>query len=422
MSVRYSTVIDRFIRSGEVPPLVLTDGQEPLLACVVQTMQDEEIRLGVRGDRVKERIFRDEMMQFITECEEKEAFRRKCLPPHYDPEAAALQYAGDVAQRREAHHPLMMLKLRQIPIYLKRCNVSDLDFFQAWNLMGGYWNEVLFEQARRLVRLQHDFPQLLDIARYMGREADTEGQDRMRADTGVSMSLDHASHSDIEGFTLGNDLTALLPNELALSADSDTSDLFTLRYATRSLQMFRSRSDLLKPTRRLTEKNARREGPMVVVLDTSASMDGQPLETGYSLVVRLLEYAIARKRALFLVSFAVAAHPIDCVQEKGKLLRQMRQRADGHTDVSEALDIVFDLLEKNPAYMGADVALVSDFQVPVVEKKKQGVWRRLQEAGTRFYGLQLGMMEHSRWRALCDKYWVIDYHFKMSRYNFVPES
>ena len=149
MSVRYSTVIDRFIRSGEVPPLVLTDGQEPLLACVVQTMQDEEIRLGVRGDRVKERIFRDEMMQFITECEEKEAFRRKCLPPHYDPEAAALQYAGDVAQRREAHHPLMMLNLRQIPIYLKRCNVSDLDFFQAWNLMGGYWKSCCSLTRRR---------------------------------------------------------------------------------------------------------------------------------------------------------------------------------------------------------------------------------------------------------------------------------
>ncbi len=422
MSVRYSTAIDRFLRSGEVPSLADVPGQEPLWAYVLSTMQDDAIRLGVRGDRLKERIYRDEMMQMIAECEQKQAFRLKCLPPDSDPEAALLQYREDVEQRAEAHRPLLMLNLRQIPDYLKRCNVSDLDFFQAWNLMGGYWNEVLFEQARRLVRLQHDFPQLLDMARYMGREADTEAIDRMQASAGTSMSLDHASHSDIEGFTLGNDLSALLPGELALSADSELSDLFALRYATQSLQMFRSRSDLLKPTRRLQETSARRCGPMIVVLDTSASMDGRPLELGYSLLVRLLEYAVSSRRDLFLISFAVSARPVDCLSEKGRLLQQMRLRADGHTDVSTALDIVFDLLANDPRYLGADVALVSDFQVPVVNKARQLVWRRMQEAGTRFYGLQLGLMEHSPWRPFCDKYWVIDYHFKMSRYSFVPES
>lgn len=53
----------------------------------------------------------------------------------------------------------------------------------------------------------------------MGRKADDSGKERLCAAEGTDLMIDHASGSDIEGITIGNDVNALLPSEWAQCAD-----------------------------------------------------------------------------------------------------------------------------------------------------------------------------------------------------------
>ena len=93
-------------------------------------------------------------------------------------------------------------------------------------LMGGVWNIVEFERIRHIVRLQYQFPQVLQVAKVLGRVADDEGPARVALGTGRQQRVEHSTPSDIEGVGVGNDLSALLPLELAQMADAELDSLF----------------------------------------------------------------------------------------------------------------------------------------------------------------------------------------------------
>ena len=60
----------------------------------------------------------------------------------------------------------------------------------------------------------------------MGRLPDEEGRARLTVQTGVSHRLEHSSGSDIEGVTIGRDLNALMPFELAQYSDAELEGVF----------------------------------------------------------------------------------------------------------------------------------------------------------------------------------------------------
>ena len=70
----------------------------------------------------------------------------------------------------------------------------------------------------------------MKVARKMGRMADDEGREQIRVAEGNVYKMEHSSKCDILGISTGNDLNALLPIELAHSADSELEDLFVYKY------------------------------------------------------------------------------------------------------------------------------------------------------------------------------------------------
>lgn len=128
--------------------------------------------------------------------------------------------------------------------------------------------------------------------------------------------MEHSSKSDILGITVGNDLNALLPTELAHCADDELEDLFVYKYVTRKLQTFRYKSEIMQPARRLEIKPATQKGPMIVCLDTSGSMVGKPEKIAYSLLIKILEIADRQRRDCFLIAFSVSINPIDVRRER----------------------------------------------------------------------------------------------------------
>lgn len=318
------------------------------------------------------------------------------------------QLQHDIDEFKDSNTNVLKQNLTQIPEYLEKRNIDKDRFYQVWGLMGGQWNTLVFEHQLRVVDLQKKYPQLEQIANRMGRIADEESDERMPVSIGGNMKMEHAAKSDILGVALGKDISLMLPLEMAQSSDDDLYDLFLYKYATRCLQTFHHKSEMLKPSRRVAPRPARLRGPMIVCADRSGSMAGLPEELTNSLMMKLLLIAERQHRDLFLVSFSVEARPIDVVRERTALLEFFRQRSAGGTNAAQMLQQVFALLAGG-RYSSADVLWVTDFSIPLcsAEQRKQLLQYRRQ--GTKFYGLKIGRAFKQGWEAYFDEILALEF-------------
>lgn len=312
------------------------------------------------------------------------------------------QQRRDVDEIKERNSKTLKQNLESIPEYLKKNGVEKEMFFQAWGMMAGQWNTLIFENFLRIVKVQKRYPQLEYIANRMGRIADDDGTERMAVSYGGAMAVEHASKSDILGVTLGHDIRSMLPLECVHCGDETLYDVFLYRYATNSLQSFRHKSELLKPSRGLNRRSARLKGPMIVCVDRSGSMEGQPELLVNSLMMKLLLIAERQKRDLFLVSFSVEAQPIDVKRNRTALLDFFKQRSAGGTNAVEMLNMVFALLEKG-TYASADVLWCTDFIIPMCGIAQRKRLAELRHQGTRLYGLKIGYAADMGWKELFDE-------------------
>ena len=299
--------------------------------------------------------------------------------------------------------------LTVVPEYVTQHAVSDDEFEQCWALMGGIWNVLEFERIRLIVGLQKQYPQVLEVAKVLGRIADEEGGERVPLGGGNTMKIEHSAPSDIEGVTIGNDITSMLPNEMAQMVDDDLNGLFVYKFATRNLQNFRYKSAVMHPSHKLQLRRARQKGPMVVCLDTSGSMAGQPERISHALIVKLLQLALRQDRDFLLIAFSYMAKAFEVRQNRARLLDFFRKQASGDTDVTDMLEMCIDTLMSKPEYMSADVCLVSDYKMPLANDVLMKRVMDLRERGTRFYGLQIGETSFKEWPRYFDRIWQLNY-------------
>ena len=299
--------------------------------------------------------------------------------------------------------------LTVVPEYVTQHAVSDDEFEQCWALMGGIWNVLEFERIRLIVGLQKQYPQVLEVAKVLGRIADEEGGERVPLGGGNTMKIEHSAPSDIEGVTIGNDITSMLPSEMAQMVDDDLNGLFVYKFATRNLQNFRYKSAVMHPSHKLQLRRARQKGPMVVCLDTSGSMAGQPERISHALIVKLLQLALRQDRDFLLIAFSYMAKAFEVRQNRARLLDFFRKQASGDTDVTDMLEMCIDTLMSKPEYMSADVCLVSDYKMPLANDVLMKRVMDLRERGTRFYGLQIGETSFKEWPRYFDRIWQLNY-------------
>lgn len=318
------------------------------------------------------------------------------------------QKEKEIELRKEDFERRLYSNLKNIPEYIRQNQVEKDEFFQAWGLMSGMWNTIDFERIRKIVRIQKEYPEIVKVANRMGRVADDEGKEHLHVSQGDVYKLEHSSKSDILGVTMGNDLNALLPTELAHCADDDLEDLFVYKYLTHKLQTFRYKSEIMQPARRLEVKSAALKGPMIVCLDTSGSMVGKPEKIASSLLVKILEIADRQRRNCFLIAFSVSIHPIDVRRERARLLDFFSTTSCGDTDATRMLQATFRLIQSKKEYMNADILWISDFKIPLSATELTDKMQEYQKANTHFYGLQLGIAENE-WAPFFDRIYRIDY-------------
>lgn len=299
-----------------------------------------------------------------------------------------------VSEQSAINSCLLRGNLKAIPKYVKEHHVSNDEFFQTWALMGGRWNAMDYERHARIAKLQYKYPVLIDIVNRMGRIADPSGRRKIGISSGQGEQLPRASQSDISGVSLGRELNALLPFEMAQFLDNQLEDVFLQKYVTSRLQIFDSKSHSAAASRSLYTKPARPKGPFLVCCDTSGSMLGEPFQIALSLMMRLSELAMLQQRDCFLIAFATDARPVDVLHERSLLLRFFRQEPKGRTDARMMLNLLDTTIRSMPRYAGADVLWITDFRIPMVSKQQLVLFEQLHSEGTRFYGLQIGIAEN----------------------------
>lgn len=226
-------------------------------------------------------------------------------------------------------------------------------------------------------------PSLIELAKRIGRSAEFEGEP-----TGSFMS---ASKSDIAGITTGNDLSCILPSELALMASPATENIFYKNYVTRNLQLFASVSHSSK-------SKHHHDGPIIICLDTSGSMLGEPMTVAKALTFAVCIIAQRKKRKVIVIKYSDSHTPFflrNISSERKELLEFLKNGEVGGNNEDELFRWLFsELLPTQGDYQYGDVLCVSDFGWAPISKDTMELINKEKEKNMKFYGLNIGDNEH----------------------------
>ncbi|MCM1520231.1 MAG: hypothetical protein NC098_05545 [Lachnoclostridium sp.] len=262
-----------------------------------------------------------------------------------------------------------------------------------------------YDNRKRVDAYVHRYPQLQEIVDMIGRDKNPSDEEK---DTVIYKFLpitvaQNSSVEEIDRVETGNNLERVLPVELSMP-----ETLFFKRYATKELQQFSSPGKD-KPHKVEDHKRDCRltKGPIIVSIDTSASMNGQPQKIAFSLLKQLLRVARKQKRPCFLISFSVRAQSIDLSRPRNwkRVDSFLEHGFSGGTNGEQMLSEAIRVLQGDTFEM-ADVLIISDLQFPQPMPSTLKKIYREKTLGTRFYALQIGQMYHDYFGVM-DKIWQV---------------
>lgn len=219
---------------------------------------------------------------------------------------------------------------------------------------------------------------LIKLARRIGRTG-LEGYE----ESGKFMK---ASKSDIAGITTGNNLHAIIPSELSMLADSKTQKVFYHRYATNRLQLFASASHSKAPVKR-------KDGPVIICVDTSSSMGGDPIKIARALAIAVCIIAWKRNRDVIMVKYSDTyeykdlGHRHSGLSEVSEFLTHANNAGNNENSMFQGL--FESVLPQRSEYKSADILCISDFGWTTLSTKTLDLIGREKEKGMMFYGLNV---------------------------------
>ena len=254
------------------------------------------------------------------------------------------------------------------------------------------------------------------IAELVGRSKPS-GQKRFSVTCGINpeWTISRSQKSDINGVCEGNDLNALLPLEYCYATDDDLQGVFMRRWSQKQLQMF----DYVSHTRQKVHRTSKRggdvaepdnSGPVIVCLDTSASMMGVPELVAKSLVFALVRRTTRQHRPLYIINFSENIETVsilDFERDFGKLVDFLTRSFYKGSDMNPAVEHAVEIL-KQTQYSMADLLLLSDFRLDRMELTTHADLLREKKHGTRIYAVSFFKDKDSDYLDLADRMWLYD--------------
>jgi len=269
-----------------------------------------------------------------------------------------------------------------------------------------------YEERKKIETVVYSYKALAEMLRIIGREQpkrEDEMDDTVKRYLPLLPSPPKPA-VEIDEVSNGNDLSHVLPIELAVMADTETEDIFYLKYATKKLQLFANKpkeQSLMKVEQKKKKKPRLEKGPIIVSLDTSGSMDGEPIKLAKSLLLQLLRMSKKQRRKCFLITFSVRAKTLDLSRPGSwKLVDKcLEDIYTGGTDGEQMLNAALNMLNTLTFGM-ADVLIISDFFFDIPSRTTMDKMKKEHNKGTRFYGLKIDS-DSNNYSNILDKIWTV---------------
>lgn len=276
-----------------------------------------------------------------------------------------------------------------------------------WDLSKGFFKESGFEILKQYADLLEKDESLQELAEILGKysRAQKEYETELRAKTVVKTEYHPrpAFKGQISGIRLSNDISSVLPSELALFNYPATKKLFELKFAQRQLMSYKYEN--LVPTKKIetemeeiSKEKEEQKGPIIICVDTSGSMSGTPENVAKTITFALAKIAMREKRKCFLINFSTGIETLDLSFSAGKngdknalsrLIVFLRMSFHGGTDASPALNHALAML-KSEDYKNADVLMISDFVMGSLGGDLENKIAEEKQKKTGFYSLVIG--------------------------------
>jgi len=325
----------------------------------------------------------------------------------------------EIAARRAALLARLDELLNVFQTLHERLNALGLDTGLLLDLSTGSLSAQDIRQFERWARYLAQDEGIKRLCELLGRMRQIELSERIeRVKTAALVHTplpDVHAREEIVGIRLGKDIAHALPSELALLSDPDTALLFDLKYAEAALMCFdmqgmREVCEQVEVEQEQSVAEADKQGPMVICIDTSGSMNGMPETVAKAVALFLAARARESKRSCYLINFSTTIETLDLNGKVGiaDLLRFLGMSFHGGTDVAPALEHALQIMEQD-AYRNADLLVISDF---IMAGLPDGALARIEARrgeGNRFHSLVVGdAYMTQRLRTHFDNEWVYE--------------
>lgn len=275
------------------------------------------------------------------------------------------------------------------------------------------------EQLKRWADYLGENPQVMDLCQRIGKMRQPSYGERLepvKVKRKLPRLMDNApAPESISGIRSGRDIPLTLPAELSLVGEGMADTLFNLKYLESQLACFDRRGwEREYVTCEVWEHHAVRyqenNGPMILCVDTSLSMEGAPEQVAKAVSLYLALTAQSAQRPCYLINFSteVATLNLSGGDALPALLGFLGQSFYGGTDVVPALESALDLMEEH-AFRLADLVILSDFVMANLPREQELAMCHMRKRGNRFYGVVIGeVVGNDRYQPLFDCQWHYD--------------
>lgn len=313
--------------------------------------------------------------------------------------------------------------------------IDDLGHGYLWDMLNAPFRDMGFDILKKYSSLLENDKALKEFAELLGRQSITskEVEKKYIKETIIRSEYhpEPAQRGNIVGFEYSNEISKVLPSEISLQAVPDLEDLFYLKFVEKQLLSYRYSQDVAEviSETQLKEievtKSKDLTGPIIICVDTSASMHGAPELTAKIATFALAKNAMRQHRKCFLISFSKGIETLDMSNFKKSnalenLVSFLNKSFDGGTDAAPALNECLRQL-KTERYSNADVLMISDFVMNQMPQYIVNDIKNEQTKGTFFYSLVIGDSANANVISCFDESITYNPYDELSRRQFLEK-
>ena len=392
----YVDFVNQFFKTGRIPPLSIAissnnpflDSDDSIIDYLRNHFSKMELFKEAFSDPLHKAAYRNAIISFISEILRELEFNE--------------DVEGTIKRQSQKIEYVYKNRLQIVKKVIDEGQISSKDLDRLIDGLGDGINDKGIKETIELLNSRKKNHALEEILLLIGRKPSNAGDRKAHLSYG-NQNLPHSGGSDIQGITVGQSFSSLLPFETALFSDSQTEDVFLHKYVDHQLQLFHHKSENGKTSRGLNNVRAKGRGPMIICMDTSGSMEGHPLDVARVVVSNIFMEAQRQKRACLLILYS---EDIDVIDLKNAWENYKVRLGGGYkdfilqipieygaTDITEMLLAIFGLWENSQYYQLADVLVISDFEIPKPSIDLLSKMMYYRGLGYRFFGYKIGSEE-----------------------------